>query len=565
MSSFSRRSFLRAAGLGLGAAALSGLPAGATGAGTLARTVGARVAAGAPALTLVRVTGPISGRQAAVLAGLDDTHRPGELLLWPGDAQRLVEAGIPHEVVVGDLLADARQDGRVPLQPGQRDGYRDVDDYHHDLAALAAAHPDKARLIALPHPSLLGRRITGIEIASDVDRRDGRPVVHHDGMHHCREWPSGEMPMMWAHDLLESYGSDPRITAIVDGSRTIIAPLVNPDGYVRTRRSPIQVDSSNVAGQVASLGLAVGGLESYWRKNLRSFSDVPISAEAGPVAYDNPDAYGIDLNRNYPFLWGDDAGSSSNPTAQTHRGAAPYSEPESRNVRDLVLGNLPITKATHHTYGELMLYAWGRNPNEVQSPDRDLMHALGEAMATFNGYRPQQAFQLYPTSGTNRDWAHAATSSIVYTFEHDPRQFHGPYEATIPAMYEKNRGAFLLLSEAAMDPGTHLVVTGRVEPLSEATGPARIEITKRFSTPTHPGDLVEEEVRTSMLANDDGTFTYHLPPSSRPFLSEPRFAEAGFPSSEEWTLTVRVPGREPKVLQVGGGRGDAVDLGVIDV
>jgi hypothetical protein len=560
MPSFSRRSFLRAAGLGVGAAAVAGVPA-------VARpsVVGARVARGAPRLGLVRVTGPVSGRQATLLAALDDTHRPGEYLLWPGDAARLDAAGIRYEVVKRDLLEDLRQTARVALQPGQRDGYREVDDYHHDLVALAAAHPERARLIACPHPSIVGRRITGIEIASDVDRRDGRPVVHHDGLHHCREWPSGEMPMMWAHDLLESYGTDPRITRIVDGTRTIIVPLVNPDGYVRTRRSPLQVDSSDPVGDVASLGLAVAGLESYWRKNLRSFSDVPISLEVGPLAYDNPDAYGIDLNRNYAFLWGDDAGSSSDPTSQTHRGSAPYSEPEARNIRDLVLANLPITKATHHTYGELMLYAWGRDPNLVRSPDADLMQALGDAMAVFNGYRPQQAFQLYPTSGTNRDWSHAATSTLCYTFEHDPRQFHGPYEATIPAMYEKNRGAFLLLSEAAMDPATHLVVTGRVAPSGAASGPARLEVSKRFETPTHPGDLIVEEARASILTNDDGTFTWHLPPSSRPFLGEPRFAEMGFPASEAWTLTVHVPGREPRVLEVEGGRGDEVGLGAITV
>jgi hypothetical protein len=560
-SSFSRRALLRAAGLGVGTAALGGLPAAALG-----RAATGVVAPGAPAIGLARILGPVSGRQMAVLARLDETHRPGEVLLWPGDAARLDAAGVRYEMVTGDLLAATRADAAAPvvLQPGQRAGYRDLDDYHLDLAALAAAHPDKARLIACPHPSILGRRITGIEIATDVDRRDGRPVVHHDGMHHCREWPSGEMPIMYAHDLLESYGSDPRVTRIVDGTRTIIVPLVNPDGFVRSFRSPVQADSSTAPGQVVSLGLSAGGLESYWRKNLRSVSDLPIAAGAGPVVYENPDAYGIDLNRNYPFLWGDDAGSSDIPVDQTYRGAAPYSEPEARNVRDLVLANLPITKITHHTYGELMLFAWGRNPAEVQSPDRDLMQDLGDAMAAFNGYRPQQAFSLYPTSGTSRDWAHAAISCIVYTFEHDARQFHGPYASTIPAMYAKNREPFLLLSEAAMDPATHLVVTGRVVP-RQGSPRARVEVTKAFQTPTAQGTLVDEAVRGSIVTDDDGSFTYHLPPSSRPFLREPRFAEAGFPPEEAWTLTVSVPGRDPVVLPVAGGRGELVELGEIAV
>ncbi|MBK6995998.1 MAG: hypothetical protein IPH31_14140 [Lewinellaceae bacterium] len=60
----------------------------------------------------------------------------------------------------------------------------------------------------------------------------------------------------------------------------------------------------------------------FWRKNLR----------------DNGDGtFGVDLNRNYGYFWGnDDNGSSPNPNSQTYRGPEPFSEPETRTMRDFV-------------------------------------------------------------------------------------------------------------------------------------------------------------------------------------------------------------------------------------
>ena len=68
--------------------------------------------------------------------------------------------------------------------------------------------------------SLEGRPIQGIEIAADVDATDdGRPVYVQLGAHHAREWPSAELPMEFAIDLVENYGTDSRITALLDDVR----------------------------------------------------------------------------------------------------------------------------------------------------------------------------------------------------------------------------------------------------------------------------------------------------------------------------------------------------------
>ncbi|CAN5155852.1 hypothetical protein BH23ACT9_BH23ACT9_27400 [soil metagenome] len=236
-----------------------------------------------------------------------------------------IDAEVPAEEQFG-LLAELVTEGKVS---------------HIGLSQVSVEELEAAR-------SLLGQTIYALEIATDVGSDDGRPVVVHDGMHHCREWPSGEMPMMWAHELLESYGQPGReeITEIVDGCRTFILPLVNPDGFDRTREAPTGTTSDR--GTVG-LALALTGQGDMWRKNLRAVSTAvdPLADVTGPaigaspIGPSQPDAYGIDLNRNYPFLWGDESGASSFPVDQTYRGLEPFSEPESHNVRDLVRLSCP--------------------------------------------------------------------------------------------------------------------------------------------------------------------------------------------------------------------------------
>ena len=45
----------------------------------------------------------------------------------------------------------------------------------------------------------------GIEITENVKARDGKPVFLQMGVHHAREWPSGEHAMEWAYELVNGY------------------------------------------------------------------------------------------------------------------------------------------------------------------------------------------------------------------------------------------------------------------------------------------------------------------------------------------------------------------------
>ena len=605
MTHLSRRALLRASSAGAAAIAAGGAlagPAAALPSAGPSAAGGPSVAAG-PVLAHVR---PRTAAQLALMARLDDTHTTFddgtvEVVLHDGDQALLDAVGMSYDVVPAPVSLSQR-DVALPLQPGETaDGeYRlGSGRYEADLKALAEAHAGtgRVRLLTMDTPSLLGTTVYGVEIATDVANDDGRPVVMHDGMHHCREWPAGEMPMMWAHELLEGYGTDPDITAIVDGVRTVILPLVNPDGFDRT------VEAAAITGQTSDEGdlglvLAVTGQGDMWRKNVRALTNEGPLAATGPVVggspvgASQPDAYGIDLNRNYPFHWGDESGSSSVPVDQTYRGTAPFSEPETHNVRDLVRSHLPLLHITHHTAGQQMLIPWGRDPYEIRSPDWQLMADIAREMRDGftteagtelpgNGYDPIQAFNLYPTSGTSRDYGHAATRTIIYTFEHGT-EFHGTYVGTIPAMYAQNRGAFIRHSLAALEEDVQAVITGE----GEAGG--TVVITKSFQTPTNlqiagtpvlrPGgmpavadpaagvlrpELVDEALRKEVRIGDDGTFTIVVPPSTRPYLLNEEQLD-GFSRGETEAYTVSVldaAGVEAYGCQVTVERGFTAEIG----
>lgn len=549
-----RRSLLRRGAIGAGVLAAAPV---------LERTaLGAATGTTVPGemLSYARVR-PRTLGQALALADFDDTHRlladgSMELLLWPGDETRLRRLGVDYEVTQPyrgpDLTAAARLSGLAP-QPGERTDYRRYADYVTDLQKLATDHPKRARMFAFPETTLEGRKVFGIEIADDVMRAatDGRPTFWVDGAHHAREWPSSEYPMMFAFDLLASFGKDARVTSLLRKIRVVIVPIVNVDGFVHSREaSPVfnPVLNNNLAFEVA-------GLESGWRKNKRSVTNA-LYAAGGASSRLNADAHGTDPNRNYPFFWGGEGGGGD-PSSQTYGGMQPFSEPEARNIAGGMKARQVTAYLTNHTSGQLCMRPWGYTTDA--SPDNALQEDLGEQMCEKHlGYRNQIGLSLYPTAGTSRDWSYGALRTIVYTFEHN-QDFHPPYAANIPSTYAINRPAWLMLAEAAADPRNHGVLSGRAVTGSGAPAAGvTVTLTKSFRTPVAEDVLAErdgsvpETITSTAKTDGQGRFTVHANPSTRPTTIQDRRGK------EFWTVKV---GRTSRKVFLD--RGTKVDLGTI--
>lgn len=315
-------------------------------------------------------------------------------------------------------------------------GYTGYHSYAEMVAAIdatVAAHPTIARKVALGK-SYQGRTIWAVKISDNVATDEAEPEVLFDGLTHADEHMGREMALRIMRWLTDGYASDARIAKIVNTREVWIIPAVNPDGG--------EYDIS-------------GGRFHYWRKNRQP--------NAGTTYI------GTDLNRNFGYRWGGGGRTSSNPAAITYRGPYAFSAPETRVVRDflasrVVGGRQQIrTAITFHEAGRLVMWPYGYTyadiPADMTVDDHNALKIIGRRMASTNGYRPEQASDLYVTSGTTRDYEYGTYRIFAYTFELSVRDY--PDDALIPSETGRNKEAVLYLMERAWCPLSVLGTTVR--------------------------------------------------------------------------------------------------------
>jgi hypothetical protein len=535
----------RAAGTALAAAALT--------LGALAAVPATAEGSTTFAVQLVRVDTPTrADKDRLTRLGLDLTEHAGPgfvevVLHGAGDAAALRDAGLTYDVEIPDLALRTAQNNRAskayaasvassPL-PSGRDAYRTLDDYNDDLRELAAIKPGVAERFALPHKTLEGRTVYGIEISDQVGSAatESKPVFLMMGLHHAREWPSGEMAMEFAYDLVRNHGEDDRITGLLQRARVIVVPVVNPDGFNQSVTQGMLLDLREVdnGGTVAVLGTPGN---AYKRKNCRlegsdSTPTGACDAAASPGGY----GVGVDLNRNYGGFWGG-PGASDLFADPTFRGSAPFSEPESRNVRELVSGEHVTTLITNHTFSNLVLRPPGLRA-QGDTADEEVYADLGARMAAQNGYTNQHSYQLYDTTGTTEDWSYYATGGLGYTFEIG-EEFHPPFPTVVDQYLgagqyagKGNREAYLLALENTADASTHSVVAGK------APAGATLRLRKQFATPTYDGSSFTDRLDTRMTVPANGTVAWHVNPSTRPLVMKHRLEVLAEEPTREQTYT----------------------------
>jgi carboxypeptidase T len=325
------------------------------------------------------------------------------------------------------LVAAAAPFGAAAAEPDFPAGYTGYHTYGEmgaELTAIAASHPDIVRRFSIGR-SYEGRHIWATKISDNVAVDEPEPEVLYDGLHHADEHMSLEMTLRILRWLSAGYGRDPRITRIVNTREIWIVFAVNPDGGEFDIR---------------------GGRFHYWRKNRQPTPGTPY--------------LGTDLNRNYDYRWGGGGRTSSNPQAITYRGPRPFSAPETRAMRDfmasrVVDGRQQIRASiTFHEAGRLVMWPYGYTlvdvPGDMTIADHAALAAIGRRMAGSNGYRPQQASDLYITSGTTRDYAYGRYRIWAYTFELSNRDYMD--DSLIWREVIRNREAVLFLAERAWCP-----------------------------------------------------------------------------------------------------------------
>ena len=479
------------------------------------------------------------------------------------DAQVLRRNKFRYAVRIADLerrneanrRADRRYSARVAQTgsqlPSGRTTYRRLPDYELELKLLAERHPDLVKPLVLPHRSHLGRDVIGIEIATDpYNIRDGKPIFLNMGAHHAREWPSSEHSIEWAYDLLDNYGNQDRTTRLVQATRNIVIPVVNPDGFNISREAPAGSPEEDFGEFDYEMK----------RKNCWPDPDHPGPCESNPTA---GRLLGVDLNRNYGGFWGG-PGASPDSLSDVFRGTTPFSEPESENIRKLHQQRQITNLITNHTFSNLVL----RPPGVVDAGaplEEPLLEELGARMTSHNNYANIPGYGLYETTGTTEDWTFWTAGGLGYTFEIGPAEFHPPYETGVVAEYlglppaegagqGGNREAYYEMLDSTANRSHHSVVTGR------APDGWTLKIKKSFMTSTSPvwndeigtdigNPILFPDVLEGELRSDGGPFAWHMNPSTRPIVAG-RFGRepAGPPQA---TISLANPPGIPAVNQEG--------------
>ena len=101
-----------------------------------------------------------------------------------------------------------------------------------ELIAQAAAYPRIAELRVIGK-TVNGKDITAVRVTSNPQRTKAgrRPTTVYVGAQHAREWITPEMVRRLLDHILDSYGTDPAITALVNNNELWFVPVANPDGY----------------------------------------------------------------------------------------------------------------------------------------------------------------------------------------------------------------------------------------------------------------------------------------------------------------------------------------------
>jgi hypothetical protein len=470
-------------------------------------------------------------------AGLDVSEHAGAggidvVLHGARDRATLRATGMAFDVKIRDVEAHDRAERRADRAwaqahdesalPSGNTAYRRLPDFEAALKQLAAEYPGLVKPITLSHRSIEGRDIVGIEITRDPLAQDGKPIFLNIGTHHAREWPSAEHPLEFAYDLLRNYGKDARATRLVDEARTIVVPIVNPDGFNVSREAQSVPEDQSFTDT---------DLE-YRRKNCRVAPGATAPVDCATL----PRSTGVDLNRNYAGFWGG-PGASPDPADDTYRGEGPASEPEVQAIRDLIATRQVTNLITNHTFSNLVL----RPPGVAAvgfSVDEPLYRELGRRLADTNGYANIPSFQLYDTTGATEDWSYWTAGGLGFTFEIGDEAFHPEFSHAVVGEYlgrepaagagrGGNREAYYRMLEATVDAANHSVIRG------EAPKGATLSIAKAFETETSPvlqpaadGSLqptaplrFPERLDSSMVTGGDGAFSWAVNPSTRPYVA----------------------------------------------
>ena len=184
------------------------------------------------------------------------------------------------------------------------------DSMKEDTQELANQYPDIAIYSEHASSTGLNLEIFSVDVALNITELSEEelavlPTMYVDGVHHGNEGMSAEAAFLFLQDILERSNADP---SYLEGKRLVVTPVMNADGYFQDCRN-------------------------NWD--------------------------GVDLNRNYPYMWGMYGTSDTRgtcPASGTYRGPSEGSETETQANMELMRGmNLYVYFSGHTGSNDIVL------------------------------------------------------------------------------------------------------------------------------------------------------------------------------------------------------------------
>lgn len=299
---------------------------------------------------LVEVDSPLDvGRLSAAGFIIDDV-RAGFARVYVNEEElrKLHRMGYPAYFVFDEARAQfealwaATKNSADPLA-----AYHTYSELTTELQSIAAAWPSLCRL-STAGQSVQGRELWVMKITDNPDLQEDEPEFHYISTMHGDEPIGTELLINLIHLLLDNYGVDPDLTALVNDVEMHFMPMMNPDGHTSGNRF---------------------------------------------------NANGTDLNRNFPDRITDPVNTTTGR------------EPETAAVMEYVWGGNPVLSANFHSGALVVNYPWD-STDEVPSgfyaacPDDDVFIHVSETYSALN--TPMWNNPAFPHGITNgNDWYEA--------------------------------------------------------------------------------------------------------------------------------------------------------------
>lgn len=290
---------------------------------------------------------------------------------------------------------------------------------------------------------------------------------------HAREYTPPELVSRWIEEQVDGYGKNASITVLLDHTEIYAILQANPDGRE----------------------LAETDRPLYQRKNQR------------PSPGCSPGDQGVDLNRNFPFQWGLNSGSSGNICSPIYRGTEPASEPEVQAIVDFSKSIFPEDQRKDvydepypdtvkgvfldiHSWSEVLVWPWSylnlATPNEFQ------YLAIANKITNLNLYRnagPSDFF--FEVSGGSTDFAYSTLGTASFAFELGTAFYQGCnyFQSSILRQNMKALSYTASISSAPFHKGQGPdIISASVTPTGAFTGNIAIEATASDSAQSRGGN-----------------------------------------------------------------------------